>query len=122
MLGTVILLTPLGALAAAAGLLTLAAGAIAYRRVRAVRDALGLAAPRHGHDVVTLAALAATFLLVGVAAAQPALSHDTLQRVRKDAAALFVLDTSRSMAASTGPAGRTRLTRAKSAAMALRAA
>ena len=121
MLGAVILLTPLGGLAAAAVLLPFAAGAIAFRRVRAVRDALGLLAPRHGTDVVALVALAATFVLVGVAAAQPALSHDTAQRVRKDAAALFVLDTSRSMAASVGPTGRTRLARAKSAAMALRA-
>jgi hypothetical protein len=122
MLAAVILLTPLGGLAAAAGVLSFAAGIFAYRRVRAVRDALGLAAPRHGPDVVTFAALAATFVLVGVAAAQPALSHDTAQRVRKDAAALFVLDTSRSMAASVGPTELTRLARAKSAAMALRAA
>lgn len=121
MLGAVILLTPLGGLAAAAALLPLAVGAIAYRRVRAVRDALGLPAPRHGTDVVAPAALAAMFVFVGVAAAQPALSHDTVQRVRTDAAALFVLDTSRSMAASIGPTGRTRLARAKSAAIALRA-
>jgi hypothetical protein len=122
MLGAVILLTPLGGLAAAVGLLPFAAGAIAYRRVGAVRDGLGLATPRRGRDVLALTALAATFLLVGVAAAQPALSHDTVQRVRKDAAALFVLDTSRSMAASPGPTGRTRLARAKSAATTLRAA
>lgn len=122
MLAAVILLTPLGGLAAAVALLPFAAGAIAYRRVRAVRDALGLAAPRRGRDVVALTALAATFVLVGVAAAQPALSHDTVQRARTDAAALFILDTSRSMAASRGPTGRTRLARAKSAATALRAA
>jgi hypothetical protein len=120
-LGGVVLLTPLGSLAAAVGLLPLVAGAIAYRRVRAVRNALGLAAPRRGGDVVALAALATTFVLVGVAAAQPALSHDTVRRVRTDAAALFVLDTSRSMAAAAGPASRTRLARAKSTAMALRA-
>jgi hypothetical protein len=121
-LGAVILLTPLGALTVAVVLVPFAAAAIAGRRARTVRDALGLAAPRRGTDVGGLAALAATFVLVGVAAAQPALSHDTVQRVRKDAAALFVLDTSRSMAASVGAAGRTRLARAKSAATALRAA
>jgi hypothetical protein len=122
MLAAVILLTPLGGLAAAVVLVPIAAGAIAYRRVRALRNTLGLAAPRRSRDVVAFTALAATFVLVGVAAAQPALSHDTVQRVRKDAAALFVLDTSRSMAASAGPTGRTRLARAKSAATALRAA
>jgi hypothetical protein len=122
MLAGLTLLTPFGAVAAAAVLLPLAALAVGARRAGAVRVALRLEAPRGGGDVAALVALVATFLLLGLAATQPALSHDTVQRVRKDAQALFVLDTSRSMAASAGPASRTRLARAKAAATALRAA
>ena len=53
------------------------------------------------------------FALLAVAASQPALAHDSRQRVRTDAQALFVIDTSRSMAAATTPAAPTRLARAE---------
>jgi hypothetical protein len=122
MLASLTLLTPAGALAAATLLVPVAAIALAARRVRVVRAALGLRAPRHGTDLVAFGALAAAFVLVGLAAAQPALSHDAARRVRKDAQVLFVLDTSRSMAAAPGPSARTRLERAEAAATALRAA
>jgi hypothetical protein len=58
--------------------------------------------------------------LLGLAAAQPALTSETGLRVRKDAQALFVLDTSRSMGASASPNGPTRLDRATEAARTLR--
>ena len=121
MLASLTLLTPLGALAIAAVVLPLAAIAEAARRLRATRTALGLRTPRPGGDLVALAALVGTFVLLALAATQPALSHDTVTRVRKDAQALFVLDTSRSMAASSSKNGPTRLARAKAAAIALRA-
>ena len=60
--------------------------------------------------------------LLGLAAAQPALAHRSSQRVRKDVQALFVLDTSRSMAASATATSPTRLDRAIAAAVRLRAA
>src|SRR5262249_28734496 len=56
------------------------------------------------------------------AAAQPALTHESHARVRTDAEALFVIDTSRSMAASRTPTSPTRLDRAVAAAVRLRAA
>jgi hypothetical protein len=55
-------------------------------------------------------------------AAQPALTHDQGLRTRRDVEALFVVDVSRSMAASKGPRTPTRLDRAASAAARLRAA
>jgi hypothetical protein len=63
---------------------------------------------------VALAALA-------VAAAQPALTHASRVRVRTGVEALFVFDTSRSMAASASPRSPTRLARAVAAAERLRA-
>ena len=122
MLAALTLLTPFGALVTAAVVLPLVAVLAAARRAGTVRAALRLHAPRHGTDLVALAALVGVFVLVGLAATQPALSHETQQRVRKDAQALFVLDTSRSMSAASGPSALTRLARAKQAAAKLRAA
>ncbi len=121
MLASLTLLTPLGALVIVAVVLPLAAIAEVARRLRATRAALGLRAPRRGGDLAALAALVGTFVLLALAATQPALSHDTVARVRKDAQALFVLDTSRSMAAAASRNGPTRLARAKAAATTLRA-
>jgi hypothetical protein len=114
-------LTPAGALVGLAVLLPLLALAAGAQRVHRVRIALGLRRPRTGTDVVRLAALVAGFALLALAGTQPALSHETSQRVRRDAQALFVVDTSRSMAASSGAAGATRLARATAAAAGLRA-
>src|SRR3954451_10996709 len=69
-----------------------------------------------------MAAHVAVVALLALAAAQPAVSNTHSQRVRTDAEALFVVDTSQSMAASAGPKGRTRLERATAAARRLRAA
>ena len=114
---SVTFLTPLGALVGAAVLLPLAAW-----RSRAVGSApsgtaLRLRAPHGGTDLVALAALVCTFALLALAATQPALSHDTAERVRTDAQTLFVLDTSRSMAAAPSRSAPTRLARAKAVAM-----
>jgi hypothetical protein len=64
----------------------------------------------------------AAIALLGLAAAQPALTHTASVRERTDAAALFVFDISRSMAASATPDSATRLDRAVNAAVRLRAA
>jgi hypothetical protein len=113
-------LTPAGAIVGLAVLLPLVALAVGARRVHGVRTALGLRRPRTGTDVARLAALVVAFALLALAGTQPALSHETSQRVRRDAQALFVVDTSRSMAASSGAAGATRLARATAAAAKLR--
>jgi hypothetical protein len=114
-------LTPLAALVALAVVLPLLAVAFGVRRAASVRRVLRLHAPRHGTDLVALGALVGAFALLAIAAAQPALAHDTEQRVRTDAQVLFVLDTSRSMAAARTPASPTRLDRAETAAATLRA-
>jgi VWA domain-containing protein len=122
MLASLVFLTPAAGLVAFAVLLPLAAFVLAERRVSEVRRLLSLAPPRGGFDVATTAALAAVVLLLSLAAAQPALARKKSQDVRSDAQALFVLDTSESMAASRGPSSPSRLERAKAAAARLRSA
>ena len=115
-------LTPLGALAALAVLLPLGAAVHGRARVGAVARRLGLDPPRRWSLGARSAAAAAAIALLGLAAAQPALTDATFIRERNDVAALFVLDTSRSMAASLAPTSPTRLARAITAAVRLRAA
>jgi hypothetical protein len=113
--------TPLGAfvaLAALAPLLALAAGERARGRARTL---LGLPAGSPGRRL-DLAAVTAVSLLLALAATQPALRSQSAARVRTDAAALFVVDVSRSMLASPGAGGPSRLAQARTAAVELRAA
>ena len=117
-----IFLTPLGALAALAVLLPLAAALRGRTRVAAVARRLGLDPPQRWSLGVRSAAAALAVALLGLAAAQPALTDEAVVRVRTDVAVLFVLDTSRSMAASLTPTSPTRLARAITEAVALRAA
>jgi hypothetical protein len=114
-------LTPLGAFVALAALLPLGGVLLGHRRVDAVRRALGLPPPVRKSGLAGPATLAAGIALLGLAAAQPALTHESSRRVRKDVQALFVLDTSRSMAASASQDSPTRLDRAVAAAERLRA-
>ena len=115
-------LTPLAALAALAVLLPLGAAVHGRTRVTAVARRLGLDPPRRWSLGPRTAAVAAAVALLGLASAQPALTDEALVRERTDVAALFVLDTSRSMAASLTPTSPTRLARAITAAVRLRAA
>lgn len=114
-------LTPLAALAGLAAVLPLAAWAAGRRHAVAVGRTLGLPPPGPRQAVRAWAA-AGAIVVLGLAAAQPALTHNPSARIRMDAAALFVFDTSRSMAASTTPRAPTRLDRAVAAAQRLRAA
>ena len=66
-------------------------------------------------------AIVAFAALVGAAAAQPVAETQTDRRVRSDAEAWFVVDTSRSMLASASSTAPTRFTRARRAAIALHA-
>lgn len=114
------LLTPLGGLAALAALVPVAFALVGRSRADAVRRALGLPPP--ARRVLGPVPAAAGVILLGLAAAQPALTRTSSLHVRRDAQALFVVDTSRSMAASAAAASPTRLDRAVAAAVRLRAA
>ena len=113
-------LTPLGAVVCFAALLPLAALALARRRAFRAAAAIGLPARRFGLGRPLL--LVAACCAFGLAAAQPALRRDDHRQERTDVQALFVVDVSRSMLASSGPDGATRLERARRAALELRAA
>jgi hypothetical protein len=97
--------------------LPVAAFAVTAARTRRGRELLGLRAPPRDR---LLLALVAVPLLVGLAASEPVLRTHTGRRVRLDAQAIFVFDTSRSMAASSGPGAPTRLAQAKAVALRLR--
>lgn len=115
-------LTPFCAFAALAALLPLGASVHGRIRAAALARRLGLDPPPRWSVGPRSAAAAAAVALLGLAASQPALTDDALVRARTDVAVLFVLDTSRSMAASLTPTSPTRLARAIDAAVALRAA
>jgi hypothetical protein len=114
-------LTPPAALAAIALVLPLAAGTLAGRRADRVRRALGLPGPARRAGLLRRGLAAAAIALLGLAAAEPAITHASQSRVRTDVEALFVLDTSGSMAASATASSPTRLERARTAAARLRA-
>jgi hypothetical protein len=115
-----VLLTPLGGLAALAALVPLAALALAKRREQRGRVALGLPAPPARRRLPLVLAVALVPILLGIAAMQPVLRTTTAVRVRTDAQAYFVIDTSRSMLASRSAGGETRIARARADAIRLR--
>jgi hypothetical protein len=114
-------LTALGALVVLAALLPLGAWLVGRRRAGAVRQSLGLAAPA-GRRAVRAALAVAAIAVLGLAVAQPALTHESRLHERTGVEALFVFDTSRSMAAAASPSAQTRLDRAVTAAVRLRSA
>ncbi len=114
------LLTPLGGLAALAVALPLAAYFLSSRRVARVRSGLGLERPARRRESLFVAALVAVPLLLALVAMQPAWRTSEARRVRTDAQAYVVIDTSRSMLASARPGSPTRLDRAKADAIAIR--
>lgn len=118
-LGALTLLSPSGGLVALAVVVPIAGLMLAERRVARARLLLGLGGPGQADWRTIVAALAAVPLLLGMAATQPAVRTQHGTRLRTDAQALFVLDISRSMLASSKPRGRTRLARAREAALAL---
>jgi hypothetical protein len=119
---TLTFLSPLGGLLVLAALLPLAGLVLAGRRVAAARALLGLERPSGGAPRATIAALATVPVLLGLAAAQPALRVPKTAHVRTDAQTMFILDTSRSMLAATSAGAPSRLARAQLAAVRLRSA
>ncbi len=116
------LLSPVAALVALPALVAIAATVLGLRRVRAVRRTLRLGAPDPLRERLRLACVVGVVGALTLAASQPALTHESQLRVRRDAQVLFVVDISRSMAASAKPGAPTRLDRASGAAIRLRAA
>jgi hypothetical protein len=114
-------LSPQAGLVALVGLVPLAAFFHVRARARRGRQAICLAEPSRRARILPLAALAAATVCLGLAATQPVLSLDETRRVRTDAEALVVLDTTRSMLASATPASPSRMARAKAVATALHA-
>jgi hypothetical protein len=114
-------LTPVAALFALAAAIPLFAVYRMEARGREVRLVLGARGPGLRALVPVVIALALVPILVGVAAAQPVIVRHQLVDERRDAQALFVFDTSRSMTAAGGPGQPTRLERAKKIALKLQA-
>jgi hypothetical protein len=114
-------LSPLAALVALGVAVPLAALLLAERRAAQARSLLRLAPPGLARQAAPAAGILLTAALLGVAAAQPVVRTLDERRVREDAQALFVVDTSRSMLASTRPGATTRFERAQAAAQRLRA-
>ncbi len=117
---SVIFLTPEWALLALSGLVPLAALAVAARRERRARVALALRPPRGDGRWGRAAAIVAIAALLGLAASQPVIRSTAVVKVRTDAAAIYVIDVSRSMLASRAPGAATRIARARAAAIRLR--
>ena len=117
-MGSLSFLTPAASLVALIGLIPVAVYLRSELRTRAVRRTLGLPEPPRRRKL--LAAVVAVPLLGGVAAAQPVLDRAEPRRQRADAELIVVLDTTRSMLASSGSGGLTRLERARAAALELR--
>ncbi len=112
--------SPWGSLVAAAVVAPLCFLVIAELRVWRVRSALRLGRPPLRAVVPAALAVCAVPVLLGLAAAQPTLRRTTIHHVRTDAAAFFVIDTSRSMLAAPSAGATTRFERARSDALALR--
>jgi hypothetical protein len=111
--------TPMGGLVA----LTVLPPVFAFAKV-AARNARGAALlrlpPQKSGRRGVLAAVAVVPLLLGLAAAGPAWRKHVGHRIRTDAQAVFVFDTSRSMAASASFNDQTRFAEAQAAAIKLR--
>jgi hypothetical protein len=120
--GSLVLLTPLGGLAALGAALPVAVAVLVARRARATAAFLGLTPGPSTPNLPRTAAAAGICVLLGLAAAQPVLESTGSERVRRSSQALFVVDVSRSMLASQEAGGPTRLERAKEVVLRLRRA
>jgi hypothetical protein len=113
------LLTPLGLLVALAAVVPVAAWLAAERRTARVRETLGLDPPARTRWTRPAAA-AAVPLVLALACAQPVLTREDERTVRTDAAAMVLVDVSRSMQARPAPGEPTRLDRARDLAVRVR--
>lgn len=116
---SLVFLTPFGGLLAATSTVLLAVYLMRQRRTRSVRLVLGLDAPPLASGLPLMLALAAVPALLGLAAAQPVLESERIRPQRTDAEVFVVVDTSRSMLASTRAGSPTRFERAQDLALRL---
>jgi hypothetical protein len=112
-------LTPIASLFALLAVVPLAVFVGRRRRADRIRAALGLRAPGGRSWIPLVVCLAAVPVLVGVAAAQPVVTSARTVPQRSDAEVFVVLDTSRSMLASSGSGKATRYERARDEAIQL---
>jgi hypothetical protein len=113
-------LTPAAGVVAVAAVVPLMLLIRGERRVRRVRDALGVAPPTRTRRTEVVASVIALPSLLGLAATQPIVDRSTDHVTRTDAEIFFVIDTSRSMVASETASSQTRIQRARAAAIRLR--
>jgi hypothetical protein len=119
-LGPITFLSPAAVLVALVAVVPLAMLAQTVERAKEVRGRLNLTEPHHLRRPIAIGVVTLT-ALVALGASQPVWAQTHTQRVRKDAEVYVVFDISRSMLASRGPGEETRLDRAKSEALRLRA-
>jgi hypothetical protein len=112
-------LTPAAFLFGLLALVPLAVFVGRRRRVDRIRAALGLSAPASRSWLALAVSLAAVPVIVGVAAAQPVITSARTVPQRSDVEVFVVVDTSRSMLASSGPGEPTRFRRAQEDVIAL---
>jgi hypothetical protein len=117
---SLVFLSPVAALVALVAIVPLVAFYFVRKRGSRTRAVIGLDDPSKRAYVLPVAAIVLIGVLLGLAASQPVLQFREHVRVRTDAEALFVLDTSRSMLARKRPTAATRLERAKVDALRLR--
>jgi uncharacterized protein (DUF58 family) len=113
-------LSPFGGLLTLAVIVPVVAFVLAERSRRRVVEVLALPEAQGLSRRAAVAALVSIAGLLGLAATQPTLVHKSAHKVRPDAAAFFVIDTSRSMLASSGPTTPSRFTRAAALSVQLR--
>lgn len=119
MLASLTFVTPRGGLLALAVVVPLAAFAVSAVRISRGRALLRLGPPSSDRHIA-LAALVSIPLLLGLAAAGPAWRTHAGRRIRTDAQAVFIFDTSRSMAAAASFGAPTRFAQARAVALQLR--
>ena len=112
-------LTPIAALFCLLAVVPLAVAVSRRRRAERVQRALGLERDGRRRWLVLAGCLAAVPILVGIAAAQPVVTSARTVPQRSDAEVFVVVDTSRSMLASSSSGEPTRFERAQAEAIAL---
>ena len=122
MAGSVVLLSPLAGLAVLGAIVPVCCVVLAARRGRRVAEVLGLAPARLRPVGLRAATAVAICALLGLAATQPIVRTTRTEHVRRSSQVLFIVDVSRSMLASNGRDGPSRLERARSVVLSLRRA
>jgi hypothetical protein len=114
-------LTPEAGIIALLAILPLVALLDGERRARRLRAVLRLNQPSARGRALWIGGVLAVPCLVAFAAMQPVVDRSEKHVTRTDAEVYFVIDTSRSMAASRSATSRTRLDRARAMALRIRA-